>query len=268
MFKVVALLAVVGLASAGVTIRDQIAQQNQINTQNAINLNGALRNQVLSGQVVSPLTYSVAGVPALGYSSVAGVPALGYAGVPALGYAGVPALGYSSIAGVPALGYNAVAGVPTLGYNAVGVQSVGVTSAGQVASVRDAVALQNQINTQNAINAQGAVTGAVALNNQIATQTLINGQVPVLTRGVIATGEDVNAINDKINTHIAVQQGIAASNAGALSEGNVVGVVGTPVLSSSVVSVRDAQALNAQIATQNAINAQGAFRNAGVILVQ
>jgi hypothetical protein len=200
MFKVVALLAIVGYVSAGVSVRDQIALNNQIATQNAINLNGALRNGVLGGQIVSPFGYSAVGVPALG-----------------------------------------------------------VTSVGQVASLRDAAALQNQINTQNAINSQGSVSvrDAVALNNQIATQNLINSRVAVptavLTRGaVVATGEDVNAINDRIYTQIAVEQGIAARNAGVLSQGNVVGV--TPYLSSFGVSARDAAALNNQIATQNAIN--------------
>jgi hypothetical protein len=230
MFKVVALLAVVGYVSAGISVRDQIALNDQIATQNAINLNGALRNGILAGHVVSPLGYSVVGVPHLGYHAV---------------------------------------------------------------SDRDAVALGSQIATQHAINVNGAVTGAIAQNNQVATQNAINahgavrnavltgaagvpavglvhGAVPtaVLTRGaVVATGEDVHAINDRIHTQIAIEQGIAARNAGILSDGNVFAVpavglhsvVGVPALGvtsvGQVASVRDAVALQNQINTQNAINA-------------
>jgi hypothetical protein len=145
-------------------------------------------------------------------------------------------VGYVSAGVISPLGYSV--GVPAFGYHGV--------------SDRDAVALGSQIATQHAINVNGAVTGAIAQHNQVATQDFINahgaarnavlsgaagvpavglvhGAVPtaVLTRGaVVATGEHVHAINDRIHTQIAVEQGIAARNAGILSDGNVVGVYG------------------------------------------
>jgi hypothetical protein len=88
-----------------------------------------------------------------------------------------------------------------------------------------------------------------------------------LTRGAII-GQDASSINDQINTQIAIQQGVAASQQGLLASGNLVGLPALSLLSSgNVISARDASALGSQIATQNVIN-QGSLLNGGLILVQ
>jgi len=164
-------------------------------------------------------------------------------------------------------------GVLPVGYSSLGYSQV-LPNAGLVsyAAGQEAVnQYRDQVSTQIARN-QGAFA------SQQGVAAILQGNV-AKQQGAFAEAQGIVAKQQGI---FAQQQGIVAHNQGALSDGNVVSVYAAqpalqfqaaqPALYSGagliadgrIASVRDAAALNQQIATQQAINNQGALRNAGL----